>query len=141
MDSEIFDFVLTAAGNRAVWEQGGATTSNGKALVVTGSQGQKLKSVLINNACNQKHALIKVREKDHIIVVDRKHDILSIDIYQITSFNDDTLELEAIRIYQYLNGEWDQLPPFKRAINAAVLKSRTYHCRKPAYCFLPNNLF
>ena len=96
-----------------------------EAQIITDGLGYPKRAIAVlthgDLACRD-HALIPVREGDHIVTVYRHRDRVSIQVERIISIEGDTAktvpEKAAICV---------------EAINAAVAKSEDYHCRRPYY--------
>ena len=135
----VFEIQLTGAGNPALWESGGATTNNGAARIICGQHGQKIPAVLFNTYKNDKHALIKIQNGDHIIDLIRHRQNIEIVIYQITNIDLDNHIANVTMLYHFYNGEWDNFDKkLTNAVKAAILKSNDYRCNK-AYYYIKND--
>ena len=127
MDNINGEIILTRSkrGIPCLWEKGGGYTNTGEAQIITDGLGYPKRAIAVlthgDLACRD-HALIPVREGDHIVTVYRHRDRVSIRVERIMSIEGDTAktvpEKDAICV---------------EAINAAVAKSEDYHCRRPYY--------
>lgn len=106
-------------------ECGGGNSNTGDAQIITDGGGYPKRAIHIFTrgvlACAD-HAVIPVREGDHIVTVNRHHDQVAIKVDRIVSIQEDTAEVEP-----------ETAPIAFGAIVAAVEKSRDYHCREPYY--------
>lgn len=106
-------------------ECGGGNSNTGDAQIITNAGGYPKRAIHIFTcgelACAN-HAVILVRENDHIITVKRHHDQVAIKVDRIVSIQEDTAEVEP-----------ETRPIAFDAIIAAVEKSRDYHCGRPYY--------
>ena len=124
-------FVIDKKENSvAVWEEGGAYTNTGFAIIVADKNGYPKRPVKIRTsgslACAE-HALIPVVTGDIIITVDRHRDRVSLVVERIVSTEDLQVELEPCDDRICVD-----------AIHAAIAKADDYHCRKPYYIKVPN---
>lgn len=113
------------SGLTCLYECGGGLTNTGGAQLVTSPTGKPKRAIHIRthgNLCNDDHALIPVKVGDCVVSVDRHWDRVSIQVERITAIDGDTATLERT----------DDLISYD-AIQAAVEKSRDYHCRQPYY--------
>jgi len=140
-------FEITKSGKIAVWESGGALTSQGDATVVANIDGSKKKPLFIRRhgwlACGQ-HALLPLKTGDYLVRALKGAD-LQIQVWQVTKLaiaedkdGDRVPVVHGILRYEKELGEWDYEPPdfLSEAIDAAWEKAHTYHCRAPKYVLL-----
>ena len=125
---------VTKKGYPALWEEGGGHKNTGYAQIITASLGSRKTPLFINRhgeLANGQHALFIVEKKDYIIKVYNDN----INVYQIKDFNIEEKYVVMDRMYEFSQGEWDEEPPefLMDAINAAVEKSKCYHCRSAHY--------
>jgi len=117
--------VKSKGGLSCMWEQGGAFTNTGEAQIITDKNGYAKRAICVRThgdlACGD-HALIPVREGDHIVTVKRHHDEVTITVERIEAIHQDTATVRP---------ETEPICP--KAIAAAIAKSREYHCRTPYY--------
>jgi hypothetical protein len=121
-----------------LWESGGGYTNTGEAQIIAGPHGEKLKPVYVRtkgHRANGQHALFVVQPKYHVIQVgywNKQDPPYDIRVYQITKivefqpnpdFSDKQLLAVAVK-----STEESKL---KEAIDAAIAKTRCYHCRTP----------
>lgn len=122
------------SGTPCIWESGGGYSNTGIAQIITDGQGNPKSAIHVRThgdlACKE-HALIPIREGDHIVTVNRHWDRVAIKVEFIASIQEDTATVVP---------ETD--PICYDAIEAAVAKSRDYHCRTPYYIYIKedNNL-
>lgn len=120
-----FTVSFSKTGFPCLTEQGGGYTNTGTARIVADHNGYPKRAIKVFDrgdlACSD-HAVIPVRVGDVVITADRHHDKVFLAVERIVSINGDTANTvpaaEAIC--------WD-------AVEAAVAKSRDYHCRRPYY--------
>ena len=113
------------SGLACLYECGGGLTNTGWAQLVTSPTGKPKRAIHIRthgDLCNDNHALIPVKVGDCVVSVDRHWDRVSVKIERITAIDGDTATLEP-------TGDLISYD----AIQAAVEKSRDYHCRQPYY--------
>jgi hypothetical protein len=133
---------LTKKGFPALWEEGGGATNTGNAIIVAGPQGEPLRPIYIRGwgplACGQ-HALFVIREGYHVISVSRWRDDYKIEVFRITAIDVENKKATVELLCEFSQGEWDKEPPdsLSAAINAAIKKSKCYHCRSPHYIVDP----
>lgn len=121
-------------GIPCVWENGGGYSNTGRAVVVAGIHGEKLRPLYIRKkgqlACSD-HALIEVRIGYMIIEAEHGRGDFDISVYAIMNAE----KRKVKRVYSFTMGSWDRKPPLylKSAIEAAKRKALLYHCREPLY--------
>lgn len=112
-------------GIPCLWEKGGGYTNTGEAQIITDGQGYPKRAITVlthgDLACRD-HALIPVREGDHIVTVYRHRDKIAVQVDVITSIEGDTAK--TVPEKAAICGD---------AIWAAAEKSQDYHCRRPYY--------
>lgn len=117
-----------------VWENGGGYSNTGRAIIVAGLYGEKLKPLYVRKkgqlACSD-HALIEVRIGYMIIEAEHGRGDFDISIYAVVDPENGIVKI----IHSYTMGSWDRKPPLylKSAIDAAKRKALFYHCREPLY--------
>ncbi len=120
------DIVVTRGGWPALWECGGALSRRGSATVITESDGSKPRPILVRNrghlACGR-HALVGLRAGMYIINAGRSGAVEIKRIKRIGVQGDKALaEVEEV--------DSSSIPPkLQPAVQAAVKKADTYHCR------------
>lgn len=128
-----------------VFESGGGYTNTGKAIVIASNDGQPLKPLFVikrgDLACKN-HAAFAVWEGQSVVAVVARHHRgdFQIEIKSLHGtlypwrFEEKTL-WSASHLYK---STWrDALPKkikkFERAIEAAIVKAKCYHCREPHF--------
>lgn len=121
-----------------LWEEGGGYTNTGNATCISNPNGAPVKPVFIRTkgslACGR-HAKFAI--SDAVICdVDRWRDDLSIELTRIKIDGPRVIE-EKIWAVKDINYSEDIVPvkysKYLPLINAAIKKSRCYHCREPHY--------
>lgn len=119
------DITRSKTGLPCLWESGGGWSNTGNAQIITDGQGYPKRAIHIREhgplACSD-HALIPIREGDHIVTVRRHWDRVAVQVERIASIQEDTATLA-------LEAE----PICFDAIEAAVAKANDYHCRSAYY--------
>lgn len=121
--------VKTSQGYSAIWEEGGAKTTTSEVIIITGSNGEKLKPIYIRKkgqrACGQ-HALFILKQGMYAIRLNSKEDFFNINIYKY--------EGKEFELFHYSNNIENILPVcLSKAVEIALEKSRHYHCKIPYY--------
>lgn len=116
-----------------LWEKGGGSTSGGSSLIIASSKGEEKVAIYIpkgGHLCNGQHALIPIQEGDIIIKDNQSHGDHITSIFKILKIEEETAIIEKIN--EFSRGEWDNKLDEKlvRAVNAAQMKSESYHCRE-----------
>lgn len=120
------DVVVTRGGWPALWEQGGALSRRGSAVVITESDGSKPRPILVRTrghlACGQ-HALVGLRAGMYIINAGRSGAVDIKRIKRVGVQGDKALaEVEEV--------DSSSIPSkLQPAVQAAKTKADTYHCR------------
>ena len=120
------DIVVTKGGWPAMWERGGALSRRGSAVVITEPDGSKPRPILVKTrghlACGQ-HALVGLRAGMCVISAGRSGAVSIKRIVRIGVQGEKVLaEVEEV--------DSSSIPPkLQPAVQAAVTKARTYHCR------------
>jgi len=133
-----FSIKRTKKNFPALWEEGGGYTNTGRATIICGPDGEKLRPIYIKRrgelACS-KHALFVIRPEYYIIQAGHHRRDFGVTVYKIVSISDSDNEAEVERIAHFSEGEWDNEPPefLQAAIKAAKNKATCYHCRSPYY--------
>ena len=125
LENRLAELCRSKSGLACLWECGGGLTNTGGARLVTSPTGKPKRAIHIRthgDLCNDNHALIPVKVGDCVVSVDRHWDKVSIKVERITAIDGDTATLERT----------DDLISYD-AIQAAVAKSKDYHCREPYY--------
>ena len=120
------DIVITKGGWPALWERGGALSRRGSAVVITEPDGSKPRPILVKTrghlACGQ-HALVGLRAGMCVISAGRSGAVSIKRIVRIGVQGEKVLaEVEEV--------DSSSIPPkLQPAVQAAVKKADTYHCR------------
>ena len=125
LENRLAELCRSKSGLACLWECGGGLTNTGGARLVSSPTGKPKRAIHIRthgDLCNDNHALIPVKVGDCVVSVDRHWDRVSVKIERITAIDGDTATLERT----------DDLISYD-AIQAAVAKSKDYHCREPYY--------
>ena len=131
----------------AYWERGGGYSNTGFAVIVAGRNGESLKPVYIRrrgHLANSDHALFVVKEGYVIVTADEHRGDIAVNVERIKKITKNengeyVAETESIfdNNYDAYTKEWvEGVEPdewLKPAVNAAIEKSRCYHCRCPHY--------
>jgi len=131
----------------ALWERGGGYSNTGFATIVAGENGEILKPVYVKrrgHLANSDHALFVVKQGYIIVTADEHRGDVHIKAERIKKIvkdenGDYIAEAELIfdNNYDAYTKEWmEGVEPdewLKPAVDAAVDKSRCYHCRCPHY--------
>ena len=139
-------------------ESGGGSTNTGKALIICGSKGEKLRPVFIPSSghlANGTHAIIPVHPGCYTIAVDRHRANYTITVKRIAGIHEKMMQeshippavpsekesmsmrtviwAEMEDVCKYSEGEWGGVVPegIPDAIKAAMDKSMDYHCKVP----------
>ena len=123
--TEVVEITRSKSGIPCLWESGGGYTNTGEAQIITDGQGYPKRALHVRThgdlACKD-HAIIPIQDGDHIVTVNRHWDRVSIEVDRIVSIEGDTARTVP-----------ETRPICVDAINAAVAKSKDYHCRIPYY--------
>jgi hypothetical protein len=130
------------SGLPTIDEYGGGKTNTGNATIVCGPNGEKVKPLFVPRGySNDVHAIFVAKIGMHIIDAEHDRRSESATVSRIVSiggkneysgeYDADTLVLEEIGGYE--NGDSDAPEMFNEAIDAAIRKSKCYHCREPHY--------
>ena len=120
------DIVVTRGGWPALWECGGALSRRGSATIIAEADGAKPRPVLVKTrghlACGQ-HALVGLRAGMYVISAGRSGAVSIKRIKRVGVQGREVLaEVEEV--------DSSSIPPkLQPAVQAAVTKARTYHCR------------
>lgn len=136
----------TKKGYPATWEQGGGMTNSGACTIIADKEGNKKQAIFIRlggHLSNGNHALIIVEKGDIVIECSHLREQYTISVYQIEKINiiTDTInkevsfsaDMELINEFSY--GDWkkDLDKKFGVAVNVAMQKTKTYHCKQAMY--------
>lgn len=119
------EITRSKSGTPCLWENGGGYSNTGAAQIITDDLGNSVRAIFVRrrgDLCCGNHALIPVREGDHIVTADRHRGQVAIQVERIISIQEDTATLTP-----------ETAPICYDAIEAAVAKSRDYHCRSAYY--------
>jgi len=116
---------VSKSGLPCLWENGGGLSNTGHAQVIADHNGYPKRPICVRThgdlACGN-HALIPVREGDHIVTAKRYHDKVALTVERITAIDQDTATVVS-----------EQEPICYDAIAAAIAKASDYHCRSAKY--------
>lgn len=113
-------------------ENGGGMSNTGYATIICGEDGQALKPIFIPRGySNGEHAIFRIEIGHCVINASRGKWGESISVERITKINDDTIKTDEIGNYE--NGDGNIPGRFQTAADAALEKSKCYHCREPHY--------
>lgn len=114
-----------------VTENGGGMSNTGYATIVCGSNGKKLKPFFIPRGySNGDHAIFVVKPGEtHLAYASRGRHGEACRVEKVIGIDDDD-ELQTEMIGEYENGDGNIPPPFQSAVNAAIEKTKCYHCRE-----------
>lgn len=119
----------------ALWERGGGMTRTGFARIIAAPDGAAKRAAYVRSgghlAC-QNHALIVVGVGDLVIDVDRRGSEVSVIMNRIVAIGGDVATVTRVALFD--QGEWTPAAPegmAARAVEAAIAKSNSYHCRSP----------
>ena len=126
---------FTRSGRLAAWESGGGLSKRGEALLWALHSGEKPAPIFVRRrghlAC-QEHALIPLSEGHYAVHVDRiDDDVYSVVVYYVKKIKKEEIELLKLCFFDSETG-WEGTPAprkLKAVVDAAVKKSRDYHCR------------
>ncbi len=133
-------------GIPCLWESGGGATNTGESRIIAGADGAPKKPIYIKKSghlSNGEHALIPVKVEDYVIIAYHHRQDFDIKIYKITGFDQQlnpsgeshSSFASSVLTHHFNFGEWDKQPDKKldQAIDAAMAKATTYHCREAFY--------
>jgi hypothetical protein len=128
----------TKKGLPALWEEGGGYTRTGDAKIICGPGGEPLKPLYVRQTghlSNDRHTLFVIREGYHVIAArySAAHGGYEVEVFRIVEIGENEATTE--KVAEYSQGEWEpELPGYLMpAIQAAIQKTRIYHCRRPIY--------
>lgn len=120
------DIAITKGGWPALWERGGAFSRRGSATIIVEPDGSKPRPISVKTrghlACGQ-HALIGLRAGMYVIYAGRSGAVSIKRIKRLGVKNQKALvEVEEVDAFS--------IPPkLQPAVQAALKKADTYHCR------------
>ena len=109
-------------------------TNTGSATIVCGADGQKLKPLFIPRGySNGDHAIFVIEPgKTHLVHASRDRGGERAIVEKVIGIDgDDNLEVYAVGEYE--NGDGNIPSNFQGAVDAALEKTKCYHCREPHY--------
>ena len=134
---EYFKVERTKKGFPAAWENGGAYSNTGTAVVISDSNGDKKTAIATKHsghlACGN-HALFALNEGDYVCKCLQWRGDYTIRLLKLgKDCGDDGMEI--VEKWAFDDGEWDkELPNINMdMIDAAMHKSNDYHCRSLYY--------
>lgn len=135
----------TKSGLPTIWERGGSWSSHGEATIICKNDGSKKKAMYVprgGHLCNSEHACFIAHLEDIVIVASQWRGDVKINIYMITDIkpiDNNKSEITLTKSNSFSQNEWDKEPDFEwnTAIEAAVAKSKDYHCRSVYYAESP----
>ena len=117
-------------------ENGGGMSNTGSATVICGTHGEALKPLFIPKGySNGDHALF-VAKLDMVVVFaghDRSGESVSVNRIVSIGTDSDPDEIVLEKMYEYENGDGNIPEGFEAAAQAALEKSKSYHCRSPFF--------
>ena len=123
------NLTISKKGIPCLWEWGGGWTSTGTAMIIADYKGDMKKAIYVRkhgNLCNNDHALIPVREGDHLIFAERARGVMTYQVQKIDKIDLENEIAECIVL--------DEIPIYlEEAIKACVAKCDDYHCRDVYY--------
>ncbi len=122
------------SGLPTITENGGGMTNTGYATIVCGSSGEKLKPLFVPRGySNGVHAIFVVKPGiTHLISASRGNWGETARVEKVIEiYENDCLITETIGEYE--NGDGNITDHFSTAVDAAIAKTKSYHCRSPFY--------
>ncbi len=124
------------SGLPIVAESGGGATNTGKARIVCGSAGGSLRPLFVPRGySNGEHALFVVDRST--VIVEASHDRNGeyVKVSRVTNVGtiNDPEEVILELVGKYENGDGNIPEQYAEAVNAALSKSKCYHCREPHF--------
>ena len=124
------------SGLPTITEEGGGASNTGSAIVVCGPQGERVKPLFVPKGYAQgTHAIFVAKVGMYILEGSHSKGNEEVVAYCIELIGkiDQPDFLVLRRVGEYANGD-SNLPDFLDvAVDAALAKSRCYHCREPHY--------
>jgi hypothetical protein len=141
MSNEAFNMpiIRTRSNAAALWDEGGNDGTTGRAVVVTGAYGERLRPFFMyrgdTRRANAKHALMPLYNGGYIVQIDLTPQEKTIRVLQVVRVEDDTAKVVLVAMS---NGEtWDEgkTPPklLMAALEAAHTSATTYGNVAPGY--------
>ena len=131
------------SGLPTILESGGGASNTGSAVIVTGEHGDKVKPLFVPRGySNGDHAIFVAKVGMHLVKAGHDRGGESATVHRIDAIGtlEDQDELVTLEIGGYEDGDSNAPAEFENAINAALKKSRCYHCREPHYISEANNV-
>jgi len=132
--------VRTAKSLAVLWEQGGGFSNTGRATLVAGPNGEKLRPLYVRRkghlACED-HALFRIWPG--CLVAKAGHSRRNgeeVVVWRIEEIRGE--EAELVRLFTRKDGVWDREPPpgIRAFAEEAARKAHCYHCRHPHWASL-----
>jgi len=131
---------ISKNGHPCAWERGGGWSNTGDVTIIAAADGSPKKPIYIRrrgSLSNDQHALFIVHEGDIIIAAEHHKGDFYIKVCRIKRLSKRENEYIAFLdvTHRFHQGQWDVEPSGKLvdAVNAAMEKAQTYHCREPYY--------
>ena len=133
----------TRSGRTALWESGGGMTNTGRATIIAGPKGERLRPYYIRrrgHLAGGHHALMPIFPGHFIINAHHHRGDFEISVLRVTAIGErnGSLYAEVEQVTDFSKGEWlkdpaEIAPHLPEAIEAAKKKALSYHCRTPYY--------
>lgn len=139
MDHINLPLVRTRSGAAAMWDQGGFDGLTGRAVVIAGVYGEKLRPYFTyrmeGHRPNARHALMPVYPGGHIVQVDTNPDETTVRVLQVVLIEEEYVQ--ATLVAMAVNDSWkDGISPPKilqNAVDAACAAAARYGSVVPGY--------
>ncbi len=123
-------------GLPVIAENGGGMTNTGNATIICGAYGEALKPLFIPRGySNGEHALFVAKPGMYVVFASYDRSGESVSINRIVNIGTDVNLDEVVleKVYEYENGDGNIPSEFDEAAEAALDKSKDYHCRQVWY--------
>lgn len=117
-------------------ESGGGMTNTGSAVVICGTNGEKVKPLFVPRGyANSDHAIFVVCPGMHVVEAYHDRGGERITVYRIDAIGveDDADSVKFHEVASWENGDGNLGDAFEAAATAALQKSYCYHCREAHY--------
>jgi hypothetical protein len=117
-------------------ENGGGMSNTGDATIICGANGEALKPLFIPRGySNGDHALFVAKPGMMVVFAghDRSGESVSVNRIITIGTENEPDEIVLEKLYEYENGDGNIPEAFEAAAQAALEKSKAYHCRSPFY--------